>query len=307
MSDAKVWGLGSDYKPVSNKPDEFRFCCHFCPTKGKGEDTGYHLYVNVSKRVFNCYRCSSRGGLSKLGGKFAVGNMRATQKLDVLKGKINSLFALKPTPHFDLDEISWPILDSDATIGYEYMKERGFSDDEMIRYQLRVGKSYFDEKLDRKVHKWSGRILFPFIENGEVVFIVGRSYSGREPRYVNSDGSKDHVVYGIDDIRDGQCLLCEGIISKIAAERVTGFPAVAILGKSATRYQLSKLRGKVHTVYTCLDGTSDVTDRDRAKLNRSLLRIGITVYEVRPPSGKDPDDAGADFLQCFQNAKRVKL
>ena len=305
MSDQKIWGVGLEHRITQQ--GEIRINCPFCPQVGKGEDTKFHCYVNTTKGVFNCYRCKSTGPLSKLKGflnNFASPTINI--KPDELRAKLKGLFKPKKTTKFDLDEISWSIDDPACPLGYGYMHERGFTDEEMQKYSLRVGKNYKDEKGEL-VRRWAGRILFPFYEEGEVVFVVGRSYNDKDPKYINSLGSKDHVVYGIDRVVDGSCILCEGIISAIASERVTGVPSISCLGKTATRYQLSKIRNKTNKIYVALDGTDDVTERDRKNLNRSLLKLGLEVFEVLPPKGQDPDDAKEDFLRCFKEAKRIHL
>lgn len=185
-------------------------------------------------------------------------------------------------------------------MAYKYMKDRGFTDEEMQRWDLKVGRAYEDPKTKRRIVNWSGRVIFPFHEDGEVVYMVGRSYVGREPKYYNPPGG-GKFVFNIDSVR-GECILCEGIISAIAAERVTGIPSVAALGKTLTNFQLAKIAARCTKIYVCLDGTDDVTKRIRDDLNRQLVKVGLEVWEVRPPVGKDPDDAGAEMPDCLSRA-----
>jgi hypothetical protein len=301
----RVFGLNQEHKVTA--AGEIRINCPFCVSKGKGPDTKFHLYVNLEKQVFNCYRCASAGSSFKLKNLLTVSSTPVKANFSDLRAKLTSMFKVKPVSEFDLDYISWPIDAPECPIGYKYMKDRGFTDEEMSKYHLRVGKNFKDAKTDETVRKWAGRILFPFFEHEQVVFMVGRSYTNKDPKYVNSAGSKAHVVYGLDRVTNGECILCEGIISAIAAERTTGMPAISCLGKGATRWQLSKIRTKTQKVFVALDNTSDVSEKDRKQLNRSLLRMGIEVWEVLPPEGKDPDDAGEEFLDCFKAARRVRL
>ncbi len=46
-------------KNVSSRTNEIRFPCPFC----QGGDSGFHLYINTEKNIFNCFRCGSRGGV----------------------------------------------------------------------------------------------------------------------------------------------------------------------------------------------------------------------------------------------------
>jgi len=150
-------------------------------------------------------------------------------------------------------------------------------------------------------------VIFPFLEAGKPMFLVGRSYDGKDPKYLNStDRRKDSYVYGIDGVQ-GTAILCEGIISALAAERHTGIPGVSMLGYYATPTQLMKLRTRVHTLYVCLDGgvQEDVVKR----LKKQLAEFGFTnLYMIQLEGKDDPDELDAEvFTQYFREAERLSL
>ena len=182
------------------------------------------------------------------------------------------------------------------------MRERGFSDEEMQQDHIRVGKSYMDG--DRKITRWSGRIIFPYIERGRAVYIVGRSYNRKEPKYINSRGGKGLVVYGIERLNgERECILCEGIISARAAERATGVPAVSFLGKSGSSWQLSKLRTVCDRVYLSLDGGVGTTGTGNLRVG--LTWKGFQVHEVTLPDKLDPDDLKGEYVYFFTKSKKI--
>lgn len=296
-------GIGSDVRTTAN-PNEVRINCPFCPGKGKGEDSKYHLYVNTTKGRFICFRCDERGTLNRLRNiaRFALPTA-SSPAFDKLREKINSIGHIETPTEFDLDLISKPISPEVTPIAWNYMKVRGFTPEECDKYGLRVGQAYEDPKEEKLVLRWKGRVIFPFYDKGEVVFLVGRSYTDREPKYINSMGDKAQVVYGIDRIQGDKCMLCEGIISAIAAERSSGMCAVSVLGKTATDFQLSKLRSKCKKIWVCLDG--DVSRRERDKLNLQLLTFGFNVYEILLPDETDPDDLKDDFPKYLHSARKV--
>lgn len=287
----------------TSNPDEIRVNCVFCHTRGKDVDTKAHMYCNLKKGLFNCFRCGAKGPLSRLKDTLALGLSVPTVNLGDLKSKIDKLFRRKQSPRFELEMYSWPIDKKVTPIAYKYMIERGFTEEEMKEYQICVGKDFDDEKGDL-VRRWSGRIIFPFTENGEVVYLVGRAYDGGQPKYINTSGDKDAVVFGIDKV-DGEAILCEGIISAIAAQRTMGIPAVAVLGKTIKDHQLLKLRCRTDKLYVSMDG--DVTREEKTKLNHKLLKAGFEIWEINLPNGLDPDDAGPEYKKYFNEAQRVLL
>jgi len=299
------------YNPFGNldaietsNPDEWRINCPFCIKSGKGEDDKQHLYVNVSKGLFNCFRCGSKGTIGQLLKYGIHGKAKGpSPEFDKLRERINKVYKRPELKTFDLDQISWK-LDKDTPIAFKYMLDRGFSEQEIRKYDLRVGKSYVvNEETGETVKKWAGRVIFPFYDNGQVVYLVGRAYCGKEPKYINSKGDKSQIIYGIDNIKDRTCILCEGIISAIAAERITNVSAVSMLGKTATNFQLSRLREQCDIAYACLDG--GVEKIEKTKLNLRLLSFGFKVAEISLPGEKDPDELGSDFKQFFDEARWV--
>jgi DNA primase len=204
----------------------------------------------------------------------------------------------------NLDQISWPVVATETPVAYEYLRTRGFSDEDIQKYNLRVGRP-FQAPEGYEVKKWSGRVLFPVMEGGACRYVVGRTVNGGNPKYVNSTASKSTVVFNLDNVSGDECIICEGIISSIAAQRATGVPAVALLGKVATGYQLSKIRSKCNTVYVSLDG--DVQDQERMDLAKLLYRMGFKVFYIDLPADKDPDDLKDGYLEYFKRARPMEL
>lgn len=289
--------------PTSN-PDEIRIDCPFCVTRGKGEDTKAHCYANTAKGVYNCFRCGARGGIGALRKYISVGATYVPEKFELLRSKVDKLFKLKKLDIIDLDKMSNLINEEETPIAWEYMLERGFSPEELIQYKVRVGKTFYDDALNRDVHSWSGRVIFPFYEDGQCVYVVGRAYSGREPRYLNTKGGKGIVIYNLDGVKD-ECLICEGIISAIAATRVCGIPSVAILGKFMSDHQLMKLKSRVRKVTVCLDG--DVTKKEKQEFGMKLWGAGFDVWTVDLPEDSDPDEMGIAFADIIKTAKKFSL
>ena len=291
-----------------SKPNEFWTCCPFCEERKGSPDTNFHLGFNTKKAMWHCFRCEA----SPRNVKTNIENLKDTARLyetpstvTQLRSRIERAATRKTPDYIDLDLISWELTKEHTPLAYDYMINRNFSPDEIKKYNLRVGKTFIDPKTKRNVKRWRERILFPFFDGDNCIFVCGRSYMGRDPKYINSSGSKKSVVYGLERVNgEKECIIAEGIISAIAAERATGIPAVCLLGKSNSDWALSKIRSKANRVYLSLDGG---VNRERRELRRRLLGLGFEVFEVLLPEGKDPDDLGSEYRQCFDQRKKVSI
>lgn len=293
----------SDQKTTAN-PNEVRICCPFCVSKAKGEDTKYHCYVNLQKGAFNCFRCGAKGGVGALKRYINLGVSYVPEKFDNLREKMNNLFQLKKLQIIDLDLLSFAISEEETPIAWHYMIDRGFSPEELEFYKVRVGKTFWDDKMQKDIRRWEGRVIFPFYENDLPIYLVGRSYIDREPRYLNTSGGKGLVIYNIDQVKD-ECLICEGIISSIAATRSSGIPSVAVLGKFMSEHQMMKLKTRVSKVTICLDG--DVTSREKKELSLKLWAAGFDVWIANLPEDSDPDEMKEAFPACVKQAKKFRI
>lgn len=287
-----------------HKPFEVYACCPFCADRVGKADTQHKMGVNTKTGVYHCFRCKAKGKI-KDSDEFNDLNQTintSEEFLDV-RNRLNGIFIKRnlEKKEYDLEEISEPITESNTPIAWKYLKDRGITEAEIQRNSIRLGTPFWDAERAGDNFQWAGRILFPFFDSeGDVSFLVARSVNGKEPKYLNSKGGKSHAVYGLDKVQGDKCILCEGIISAIAAERTTGISAVCLLGKTALPSQLMRLREKVSRVFLSLDGGETTNE-----IQKQLFRFGFKVYKVSMPKGTDPDDLGTDYLQFFQKAEKV--
>ena len=290
---------------------EYFMCCPFCISRVGKQDTSYKLGFNTKLKVYSCFRCGARpsetGLYSTIFEDQELDSSEIPKTIQEMYEFLNSKKkGLKYREKIELDLISDPISQLHTPIAYSYMtNERGFSDQELLRYNIRVGHSYV--KDNQKKFEWKGRILFPLFYESEPVYIVGRSYPlNYKPKYRNSAHDKRNLIYNLDNVGGDTVILCEGIVSAIAAERATGVVAVALLGKTILEGQIATLiRKGIRKVYLSLDG--GVTEKDSAHLRKKLIKRGIDLWEVFLPKGEDPDDLGNDYLIYFKDAKKLNI
>lgn len=283
---------------------EYHVNCPMCIKRVGKEDTKGRLYINIIRKVFNCFRCKWAGKTSEA-GLDEILNLETPEidkSLDDLLSQLNGLYTIHEPEHFDLEKISWKIDKEMTPIAYNYMISRGFTEEDFEKHNIRVGKQYVEEGELKK--RWCGRVMFPYFNGeGKCTYIIGRSYNGSLNRYHNTASPKDFVLYGFNTLKGDTCILCEGFISSLAAAKHSGIPAVAMLGLSIKEGQLQLLRSKVKTVIVSLDGgvAQDIKD----KINLQLFNCGFDIYDVSLPGENDPDDLGPRYKEFFDKRRVV--
>ena len=282
---------------ATNK-NRFKTDCPFC---GKEK----HFWFDIETKMGICFVCMDKH--IKLGSEFLLTpEITSNKNLDELRASLNRLFD-KPvinTSGIDIDKFAEPINPKRHIMSTRYLTEkRKLTFDDIKKYDIRSGKSYRDN--DRIVNKWTGRVIFPSYEGGICVYAIGRTYMEDDRKYVNVDVPKSNIVYGIDRIKNRECIICEGFLSALAAEKVTGISSVSLLGKTISPLQLYKIRTRADRVWLSLDG--GVSEQLIKSVSKSLLKAGFAeVWKIELPGESDPDDLGNDYFTYFEKAVKIK-
>lgn len=286
---------------------EYSVCCPFCYQKVGKVDTKYKMGLSLSKNVAHCFRCGTTIRFNdKIDDNLFV-YIKDT-KLSDISNKLKSVSFNKKIninqninkEIINLDVISQPVSKDITPFAYEYLKSRDLLD-YVDSLNIRVGKKYIDDS-GKIIGVWEGRVIFPVYSNGEVVFLIGRSYIGSEPKYLNSRGDKSSFLYTVGKNDDDSCILCEGIISAISANKYTNINSIVLLGKFPSEYQLYLIQQRYKRVYYSLDG--DVDKKIKTRILTSLYKLGLDVYVIELPKDKDPNDLGHLYLNYFNSAKK---
>lgn len=173
-----------------------------------------------------------------------------------------------------------------------YVKRRGFSQEEIIKYQL----GYCDSG------RYRSRVIIPsFDQNGVLNYFSGRSFiEDEEKKYDQPSVSRGNIIPFEFYINwNAPIILCEGFFDAIAIRR----NAIPLLEKGITSALLSKILGSfVDKIYIVLD-----KDGMREALNHAdmLLANGKKVYLVELDK-KDPGAMGfSEFTTLVQKAKSL--
>lgn len=209
-------------------------------------------------------------------------------------------------------------------IGMNYFRERGFSDETILKFQLgysldesdafyreAVAKGFKTEFLEKTglspkredgsyYDRFRGRVMFPIHTiSGKVVAFGGRTLKkdDKTAKYLNSPESeiyhKSDELYGIffakqAIVKEDRCFLVEGYTDVISMHQAGVQNVVASSGTSLTS-------GQIRLIHRFTPNITVLYDGDAAGIKASirgidlLLEEGMNVKVLLLPDGEDPD------------------
>src|SRR5258708_7884687 len=213
--------------------------------------------------------------------------------------------------------------DEGQDIGLSYLKERGFNEEIMQKFQLgyspdqrdvfaraALAAQYNLEYLqksglvavrdERPMDNYRGRIIFPVHnQTGKIIGFGARiiKSNDRAPKYINTPENelyvKSKILYGTYQARQAidkqdECLLVEGYTDVISLHQAGIENVVASGGTSLTIDQLRLIRKYTHHLTIIYDGDSAGVKAALRGLDMALEE-GLDVKLVLIPDKEDPD------------------
>lgn len=278
--------FGTDYIEANKSTGEIAYNCPFCEELGHSKHNDYKLYVNVNSLVYYCFRCESKGHLrSELSDEF--------ENVDVL-GVLSDYFkkddsnADEESSFFALPKSR--VVDYKDSEGYKYLHSRGFTDDDMDKYSIRIP--------DLNHMYLSGRVIIPnkIISKNWTDFYVARSYLGHDNRYKNPNTSrKSELLFNYHNIPDNPeyLILNEGALNSIVA----GDLSVASFGKSISHDQIMMILDKnPKKIYVSYDTDAIKQAKNVCTEFRALSSIPIYLVELPYIINNDGEMKGLDAV-----------
>jgi DNA primase len=192
---------------------------------------------------------------------------------------------------------------------YQYMKNKGFTDD-----ILKESGLFSIKETDTHDYFWN-RVMFPIMDvRSKVIAFGGRVMGEGEPKYLNSPETicfnKRRTLYGLHAAKKHkgkELILCEGYMDVISLHQAGFTNAVASLGTALTEGHADILKRYTGNVVISYD--SDTAGRDAALRAIPKLReagLSVKVLDLSPYT--DPDELikaeGTDFFkERLKNAK----
>jgi DNA primase catalytic core len=197
---------------------------------------------------------------------------------------------------------------------YSHLLAIGYSDSDM----LSVGVCARSDKSGRLYDVFRGRIVIPIRDlKGRIVAFTGRALEGQEPKYLHNTTTvifeKSTVIHRIPlnqstkaiEGRD-TLIMVEGSFDPISAFNRAIEGIVSLLGKDMSETQLRVLAktGAARLVF-CLDNDEagrKALSRLVAKHIHAAANLGVALYVMHAPHGKDPDDTFREHPDLWQGA-----
>lgn len=282
------------HHPIEGSWPEFRICCPLC------NDTRFRFGINVDKMVAHCFNCNEAMGKSEL---FDILGFNARPDLNGDPSQIIAeVLANDPLPQSPTRPTGLSIQgDFMADVAYHplleracrYLESRGFDPMELA--------DTYDLILPEPGSPLDNRIIFPLIQDAEIVYYQARSLGRAQPKYLNPPKlicpvGKSQFIFNFD--RAIQCLdkysqcerlvITEGIFSALSV----GENAVCIFGKEISHSQLNLIfRSGVKKVTVLLDPGAEISALKLASKLHQRLDVKIAFLQ-----GGDPNEVPKEYL-----------
>lgn len=319
----------SSYVKLQKKGSTYFGLCPFHSEKSPS------FSVTPSKQMYYCFGCGAGGNVYTFIMKYenysfteAVKMLADRANIAIPEGEYTEEEKKKADLKSRLLDINkeaakyfYRILKSEkGKIGYEYLINRGFSEETITKfglgfstnysndlYQYMKSKGYEDFVLkesglfnyaEKAVYdKFSGRVMFPIMDvNNRVIGFGGRVMGDGQPKYLNSPETilfdKSRNLYGMNIARTSRksnILICEGYMDVISLHQAGFTNAVASLGTAYTPRQAALIKKYTNDVYLTYDS-------DGAGIKAALRAIpickdaGLSAKIINMKPYKDPDE-----------------
>lgn len=253
----------------TRKKEEVRFNCIFC------DDETYHLYVNLSKRVYHCFKCGSKGKTNVNPGVVQSTHLEYVPAKKSEENK-RSYFHKLPKPVYDL-------LTPAAT---RYLINRGIKESDISRHKIYAAHPssiYF------------GRLIIPCNTfRGFADYYVARAYTKLLfPKYLNPISNKGLFIspplqdeYHDQLWADDEVVIVEGPFDYLKASRHG--PCVALLGKTLSLEAARGIVSRFNKAYVLLD--RGLKEKQAGLHIRDILNIHIDIEILDLKDHKDPGE-----------------
>ena len=343
----------SEYTGLKRAGSTYKCCCPFHNEKTPS------FSVSREKQMYYCFGCHVGGNVYTFLMKHE--NMTFPEAVEYLAKRAGIELPEKELSEEDKKKQSWRArlyeVNMDAAgyfhylltktdrgkLGYEYYKNRGFTDetinnfglgysdiyrDDLYKYLKSKGHSdelmkaaglvRFDERDGPGDQFWN-RVIVPITDiSGKVIGFGGRVLGDAKPKYLNTRETeifnKGRNLFAMNIARHSKkkgVILCEGYMDVIAMHQAGYTNATASLGTALTEAQAGLIKRYTSDVYLAYDS-------DGAGVNATMRAIGILrkldlsqkVIDLRPY--KDPDEfiknEGIDsFDERVRNALNGRL
>ncbi|HDH4463917.1 TPA: DNA primase [Staphylococcus aureus] len=178
---------------------------------------------------------------------------------------------------------------------HDFLQKKGYD----IELAYEAGLLSRNEENFSYYDRFRNRIMFP-LENaqGRIVGYSGRTYTGQEPKYLNSPETpifqKRKLLYNLDKARKSirkldEIVLLEGFMDVIKSDTAGLKNVVATMGTQLSDEHITFIRKLTSNITLMFDGDFAGSEAT-LKTGQNLLQQGLNVFVIQLPSGMDPDE-----------------
>jgi hypothetical protein len=264
---------------------ERRFCCPLPACGDKARDRAHQsLSVNAETGLWTCYRCGAGGKLAEHRAPRPWGSAGAARRAAAL-----GAFRVSPDPQPgraasapELGAMLAACAPVAGTPGESYLFRRGIGLDTATAAGVAFARD------------WYGRpaVVFPLRDRvGRVVAASGRYVDGRLPK-TRVAGDRKLGAFATPGVWDASPDAAALVVVEGPADALSlaecDVPAVALVGTAAPGWLRAAAAFRRVVVALDADGAGD---RAAAGLLRELAPFAQCIERLRPPAGKDWNDA----------------
>ncbi|HDB8619246.1 TPA: DNA primase [Staphylococcus aureus] len=178
---------------------------------------------------------------------------------------------------------------------HDFLRKKGYD----IELAYEAGLLSRNEENFSYYDRFRNRIMFPLKNaQGRIVGYSGRTYTGQEPKYLNSPETpifqKRKLLYNLDKARKSirkldEIVLLEGFMDVIKSDTAGLKNVVATMGTQLSDEHITFIRKLTSNITLMFDGDFAGSEAT-LKTGQHLLQQGLNVFVIQLPSGMDPDE-----------------
>lgn len=178
---------------------------------------------------------------------------------------------------------------------HDFLQKKGYD----IELAYEAGLLSRNEENFSYYDRFRNRIMFPLKNaQGRIVGYSGRTYTGQEPKYLNSSETpifqKRKLLYNLDKARKSirkldEIVLLEGFMDVIKSDTAGLKNVVATMGTQLSDEHITFIRKLTSNITLMFDGDFAGSEAT-LKTGQNLLQQGLNVFVIQLPSGMDPDE-----------------
>ena len=275
---------GTDY--IITSKGDMMYNCPFCEEKRGKIDNDHKFGINCKSGLGFCFKCHTKVVI------FKYNNSNSEKVISFLFDYFSVNSDCKeeiPTPELiELKDVCKLTKDS---LGYEYLRDRGITNEQIDYYNLMNG-----------IGNHLGRIIIPNLLIGKWTdFYQDRSYINEKNKYSNPKNvDKTNIVFNLHNQTKGQkdFYLVEGAFDAIRG----GYDVGSIYGSSISEVQVKLLNSyNFKNLHCCLDGDSAGQLGNNKMAEELLKNTNSNIYICKLPEDRDVGDMGEDEFKEYVN------